>query len=36
MLGPTQKKIIEIKPLSRMAKNASPRIKFKNLLYRSE
>ena len=32
--GPTQKKIFQIKP-SRMAKIASPRLKFNKLLYRS-
>ena len=33
-LGPTRKKIFETKP-SRMAKNASPRLKFNKFLYRS-
>ena len=34
LLGPTRKKVFEIKP-SRMAENAPPRLKFNKLLHRS-
>ena len=34
-LGPTRRTIFEIKP-SRMAKNASPKLKFNKLIYRSQ